>query len=187
MKTSLIIRIAFTFICFVGITKAATTVTNKIITSWYKTSGTGYGGFQNQVLNVKYDSSSVYVHTNSIPAYSIGPWDNPNYPSAKNYYFKFPLNATAKSGTKVSQSLGAIGLWIDGTIIYNGWDGYSYNNLGVWQRNANFWEGSSFDNCLGHPDVNGIYHNHINPKCMYTTSSSSHSPLIGYMYGFYCN
>ena len=56
---------------------------------------------------------------------------------------------------------------------------FSTNGDGVWQRNAYTYEGISFDN--GHPDVNSAYHNHIDPTCLYTKSSSTHSPLIGWM------
>lgn len=32
----------------------------------------------------------------------------------------------------------------------------------------------------------GVYHNHVNPKCLYdTTNSSKHSPIIGFMFDGY--
>ena len=36
--------------------------------------------------------------------------------------------------------------------------GFSYNNQGVWQRNAYAYEGISFDSCGGHPDPSSSYH-----------------------------
>jgi hypothetical protein len=54
-----------------------------------------------------------------------------------------------------------------------------------------YWEGVSFDGCGGHPDAFGVYHNHINPICYYgykynsSTVSTSHSPIIGYMFDSY--
>ena len=42
-----------------------------------------------------------------------------------------------------------------------------------------------FDSCYGHPDGSGTYHHHVNPNCMYTPSSSSHSPIIGWAYDGY--
>ena len=101
------------------------------------------------VLSVKYDSSYVYVNTNSVPSYSIGPWKaNPNTPSAKNAIFKFALKPSIAS-TAASVGLGAIGLWSNGVEIYNGFDAMTFNT--VWHRNAYFWEGVSFDLCNGHP------------------------------------
>ena len=50
-------------------------------------------------------------------------------------------------------------------------------------RDALFWEGISFDNCLGHPAPNGEYHLHVNPTCLYDdTDSTVHSPIIGYAF-----
>ena len=82
--------------------------------------------------------------------------------------------------------LGQIGLWINGVVIYNGWDGKSYQSLGVWQQNAYYFEGVSFDSCLGHPDGNGVYHSHMNINCYYSyNDSTEHSPLIGYLFDSY--
>ena len=69
-------------------------------------------------------------------------------------------------------------------------DGFSYSTStgtcspqgsGVWQRNAYAYEGISFDSCGGHPDPTSSYHNHIDPKCLYTKDSSTHSPIIGWL------
>ena len=81
--------------------------------------------------------------------------------------------------------MGHFGVWIDGVTMYNPSDGYSYNSLGVWNRNAYYWEGVSFDSCNGHPDGSKEYHIHCNPKCLYTASSTSHSPLIGFAFDGY--
>ena len=40
-------------------------------------------------------------------------------------------------------------------------DGFSFGNLNVWHRNAFVYEKISFDQCLGHADAMGIYHNHV--------------------------
>ena len=90
---------------------------------------------------------------------------------------------TSKNNTAVQ--LGAVGLWKDGVAIYNANDGHSYNESGVWYRNAFYWESVSFDGCKGHPDASKIYHNHVNVICMsgYNyTDSSTHSPLLGFMF-----
>ena len=62
----------------------------------------------------------------------------------------------------------------------------SYESLGVWQRNAYYWEYTSFDSCLGHPDASGTYHNHVNPICLYNyTNSAAHSPIVGWAFDGY--
>jgi hypothetical protein len=78
---------------------------------------------------------------------------------------------------------GHIGVWTNGVSIFNPKDGMSYNNQGVWNRNALYYEGVSFDDCLGHPAPNGEYHHHVNPTCLYDdTDSLNHSPVIGYAF-----
>jgi hypothetical protein len=77
------------------------------------------------------------------------------------------------------------GLWTNGVGIYNAKDGYSYNRLGVWNRVAYYWEYSGFDSCDGHPDGSGRYHHHVNPKCLYTDTGSSHSSIIGWAFDSY--
>jgi hypothetical protein len=58
--------------------------------------------------------------------------------------------------------MGRAGTWIDGVSWYNPLDSYSYNNLGVWNRNANYWEFSSLDACYGHPAPTSYdYHIHV--------------------------
>ena len=69
--------------------------------------------------------------------------------------------------------------------IYNALDTFSFNNQGIWNRNAYYWEGISFDSCNGHPDGMGEYHHHANPKCLYTVSSTTHSPVIGFAFDGY--
>lgn len=84
---------------------------------------------------------------------------------------------------KQKRPAGQMGLWIDGVAIYGPGDGFSHNGLGVWNRNAIFWERLAFDSCSGHPDGSSIYHLHQNPNCLYDyKNSNSHSPLIGYAF-----
>ena len=88
-----------------------------------------------------------------------------------------------KTGTPTNVGLGHIGVWTNGVSIFNPKDGMSYNNQGVWNRNALYYEGVSFDDCLGHPAPNGEYHHHVNPVCLYDdTDSLNHSPIIGFAF-----
>jgi hypothetical protein len=100
---------------------------------------------------------------------------------------RFPLSSS-KSSNPTTVGLGAVGLWKDGVAIYNANDGQSYNSAGVWYRNAKYWEGISFDACNGHADGSKNYHNHVNPICMSgysATDSTTHSPLLGFMFDGY--
>ncbi|RNA08952.1 T9SS C-terminal target domain-containing [Brachionus plicatilis] len=156
---------------------------NPIIAEWTKSTGSGYGGFNTNVYKIEYSSSYVWVSTNSIPSFSIGPWaNNPNNAKGMDYTFQFPLNPTYNIGTPTKVPLGHIGLWINGVSVFNADDGMTYNNLGVWKRNAYIWEGVSFDSCKGHPNGKSEYHMHISSGCLYNTSASHHSPLIGFAF-----
>jgi hypothetical protein len=178
--------------------------TNPVITSWVinTTNATGYncptcttphyGTIAADVQSVYYTSTDAYVKSQGVPSYNVGPWNsNPNTPSAQNKTWKFTLTPTNNTGTKTTTGLGLIGVWSNGTGIFNGMDGYYWNNStgaiaqgsGTWNRNAYIFEGVSFDACLGHPNQTGTYHNHVIPKCLFaSTNTTTHSPIIGYAF-----
>jgi hypothetical protein len=166
------------------------------ITSWVRnTSGsTGYGGISSNIQTVQYSATQVYVSATCIPGYNIGPWaSNPNLPSNQNLVHKFTRTPVQNTATAVYTELGSIGLWSNGVVIYNPKDGQYWNNATSaftggatttgWNRNAKYYEGISFDACLGHPAQNGAYHHHVSPTCLYSqTLTTTHSPIIGYAF-----
>ncbi len=156
------------------------------VTSWIinTTSETGYAGILTNVQQVQYSSSFVYVSATCIPGYDIGPWvGNPNIPANQNFVFKITRTPVQNTGSLTSTPMGHIGVWSNGVSIFNARDGFSYNNEGVWNQDAIPNEGTSFDDCLGHPAPNGEYHHHLNPTCLYNdVDNSSHSPIIGYAF-----
>jgi hypothetical protein len=156
------------------------------VTSWVinTTNQTGYNNILSNVQQVQYSTNNVYVTCTCIPGYSIGPWvGNPNVASNQNFVYKITRSPQQNMSTPVAVGLGHIGVWSNGVSIFNVSDGMSYNNQGVWNRNAYFWEGSGFDNCLGHPQQQGEYHHHVSPTCLYNQADSlNHSPIIGYAF-----
>lgn len=156
------------------------------ITSWIINPGgeIGYNSIPSNVQTVQYSTGNVYVSCTCIPGYDIGPWTgNPNTPANQNFVFKITRNPQQNTGAGTNVGLGHIGVWSNGVSIFNVSDGMSYNNSGVWNRNAYYWEGPSFDECLGHPQQTGEYHHHVSPKCLYdVTDSTVHSPIIGYAF-----
>lgn len=159
------------------------------ITSWVinTTGATGYNNIPSNVQAVKYTTTDVYVSATCIPGYDIGPWAaNPNTPTNQNFVFKLTRNPTQNTGTATNVGLGQVGVWSNGVVVFNAKDGMTYNNAGVWNRNAYYWEGASFDDCLGHPGPSGAYHHHVNPDCLYDkTANTVHSPIIGYAFDGY--
>jgi len=156
------------------------------VTSWkLNTNGaTGYANIPSNIQQVQYSVNNVYISATCIPDYSIGPWNmNPNVPSNQNFVYKITRNPVQNTGTPVVVGLGHIGVWSNGVSIFNAKDAMSYNGQGIWNQNAYFFEGASFDNCLGHPAPNGEYHHHVNPTCLYNdTDSLVHAPIIGYAF-----
>lgn len=158
------------------------------ITSWMQnTTATGYGGIVSNVQLVQYSATDVYISASCIPGYSIGPWTgDPNIPTNMNFVYKITRNPTPNTGTLTAVGLGHVGVWTNGVSIFNTQDAMSYMNMGKWNQNAYVFEGSSFDNCLGHPAPGGEYHHHVSPKCIYNTADSTHhSPIIGYAFDGY--
>ncbi len=156
------------------------------ITSWKinTTGAVGFAGILTNVQQVQYSTNNVYVSATCIPNYTIGPWTaNPNTPINKNFVFKITRNPIPNTGVSTNTPLGHIGVWSNGVSIFNPKDGMSYNNAGVWNRDALYYEGISFDDCLGHPSGQGEYHHHVNPTCLYDdTDSLNHSPIIGFAF-----
>jgi hypothetical protein len=179
-------RRLFTFSLALIFSFAAYAQLSPEITSWViNTDGsTGYSNIESNVQQVQYSNDFVYVSATGIPSYNIGPWPmNPSTPRNQNFVFKITRKPVQNTGTPVTTPLGHIGVWSNGVTIFNASDAQSYNNQNVWHRNAFYWEGKGFDECLGHPNQDGEYHHHVNPKCLYDeTDSSKHSPIIGYAF-----
>ena len=89
----------------------------------------------------------------------------------QNYTLKIPINPAEKSGSKSSTSGGAIGVALNGVIIYN-----QYNGANELLDDLEF---NNTDEYNGHPTPNsGGYHYHKEP--MWLTSSDK-SALLGYL------
>lgn len=156
------------------------------VTSWIlnTNNATGYAGIPSNVQQVQYSANNVYISASCIPGYAIGPWNgNPNVASNQNFVYKITRSPQQNTATATSIGLGHIGVWTNGVSIFNVSDAMSYNNQGIWNRNAYYWEGSGFDNCLGHPQQQGEYHHHVSPSCLYNINNNTvHSPIIGYSF-----
>lgn len=162
---------------------------------------------------IRYSTNNVYVNCSGMPAYPIGPYQdgNPSQAGDKAYLFRIPRNPVPETGTLTPTRLGHVGVLINGVPIYNASDAMSYNNQGIWFRDAVFFENNGFDCAKGHPAPDmqatlndGYYHHHQNPipfsysanpasnvcsqypsSSLYTPDSTQHSPLIGFAFDGY--
>jgi hypothetical protein len=165
--------------------------TNPAITSWLQnttTTGSHYIDGNSTVISdtdlanvqlVEYSTDWVYVSTEGVPTYTTGPFldGNPSLTTAQDVIYKIPLVPIVNTGAAVSTGLGNIGIFIDGTSIFDFQDGVSYSNTsgqdaggpgggmgdGVWNRDAIVAEQDGFDCSKGHP-AGGNYHHHQNPS-----------------------
>jgi len=129
--------------------------------------------------SVQYSASNVYVSTQGIPSYVVGPYldGNPSLASNQNAIFKFPLAPVQNTGAAVATSGGNIGVFINGVAMFDYRDGVSWKNStsamaggplggngdGIWNRDAIVAEKGGFDCAKGHPAM-GNYHHHQNPS-----------------------
>lgn len=181
MLKALLTSIATGALCAISYAQVTPEITSWIINT---TGAVGYNNIPSNVQQVQYSADNVYISATCIPGYTIGPWaSNPNLPANKNFVFRITRKPLQNTAVEVQTALGHIGVWSNGVSIFNAKDGMSYNNAGVWNRDALFYEGISFDNCLGHPAPGGEYHHHVNPKCLYNDADSTHhSPIIGFAF-----
>ena len=69
------------------------------------------------------------------------------------------------TSTNIVSGLGTNGLGVDGVPVFNSSDGMSYNNTGVWNRDAFFNEGVTFDSGNAHQAME-MFHYHANPAAL---------------------
>jgi len=162
-------------------------------------------GILSDVQEVYYTDDVVYVIATGVPSYLTGPFldGNPGVPDNQDWQFEIPRNPVQNtSGNLTGVPLGAIGVLINGTLFENFADAMSWNNQGVWNRNANVFELDGFDCMRGHPQGTA-YHHHQNPvkfnvvdnpesdicdqypaddNQLYVPNPNEHSPIIGYSF-----
>ena len=113
---------------------------------------------------------------------TMGYWPpGPSCPANVNHRVYFPL-APQPSAQVCETGLGTIGLWVNGSSIFNWGDSFSYNNEQVWTNLAPALEAYDADICGGHA-AGDEYHQHAHPTCLgeqLQDDGSGHSPIYGF-------
>jgi uncharacterized protein (TIGR03437 family) len=86
------------------------------------------------IQQIRFSDSMVYINGTGLANHVMGPWFDPlqrggnfgSFPSNQNYTRTFP-RTPAVATTKTAGTLGALGVWVNGTAMYNYLDGTSYN------------------------------------------------------------
>ena len=84
---------------------------------------------------VRSNASNVYLNSNNLPSYPIGPWFAAgdgggvfqNWAAATASQYRL-TRAPAIAATKGASGLGAVGVWVNGVAIFNNLDGATYSN-----------------------------------------------------------
>ena len=134
---------------------------------------------------VQYSTNWVYVSATGVPSYITGPFmdGNPSLTTNQNAIFKISLNPSPNAGVGTATSGGNIGIFINGTAMFDYRDGVAWNTTTnslcggpgnppcpggpgatmSWNRDAVIAEKAGFDCSKGHPAM-GNYHHHQNPS-----------------------
>lgn len=121
---------------------------------------------------------------------ALGYWPfGPQCPSNQAHDVYFPLTPSPSSITVETQG-NAIGLWINGTGVFNWSDAMSYDGNdpgteddGIWENAASAFEVYDMDICPGHAQQQGLYHHHDYPACLAAQlgdTGTGHSPIYGF-------
>lgn len=122
--------------------------------------------------------TGIFPIAQDDPAYQYD--HNPNTIQVASIAWGLPANPEV-AATPSCTHLGAIGVLLDGTRLFNADDGG--------HRDAVAWEVQ--DACQGHPETSGQYHHHSVTSCLSEKDvPGQHSPLVGYIadgFGIYGN
>jgi len=155
----------------------------------------------------------VYIYSSGLAGVVMGPWylnashttAFPSYPTNQKLLFRVPRTPSVPT-TKAKSGGGPIGLFVDGVVMFNSWDAYTWNGTadaqnttGYWNRDAYINEGVTFDANNAH-QAGGQHHYHANPPGLryqlgdhidfnsgtkaYTESTNTptkHSPILGWV------
>jgi len=162
----------------------AQTVTDPMITKWwFNTTGNKYNGILTDVEAVYYTTSTVYVKTSGVPNYYQDGVTHNNAKDLKATWF-IPRTQSA-AGSPTGPQGGQNGLMLDGSVSFTAGDAQSYNNAGVWNRLAYYFEGMDMDLANGHSTPTNMYHHHFDNLKLHDWDSSKHSPIVGYAWDGY--
>jgi len=151
---------------------------------WYNTNNNMINGILTDVESAYYDNNYVYISSSGIPDYyQFG--QSVNDAADQNWTFRFPRNPVDQTGTKTSVPGGPVGLLLDGSAFFNPFDARSWQNQGIWNQVAYYFEGNDFDSSNGHSTPGNVYHHHVDPTELHDFDSTRHSPIIGFAFDGY--
>ncbi|MCH6256592.1 YHYH protein [Puniceicoccaceae bacterium K14] len=131
-----------------------------------------YAGIQ----GVSYSEDYVYIKATGLAVHTMGPWYDdsdktvafPSWPANAAILFRFPRETNYPqdyTNPNNLSGLGTNGLMVDSVPIFNSSDGSSYDDAGVWNQDAFYNEGGTFDAANAHQAAEA-HHYHANPPAL---------------------
>jgi hypothetical protein len=185
LKTTPMLKKSFLFASLLFLSKAADAqVTDPMITDWwFNTTNHMYNGILTDVEAVYYTTTNVYVKTSGVPNYYLD-GQSVNNAVDLNATWQIPRVPMAASSPTGVQG-GQLGLMLDGSVFFHPGDAQSYNNAGVWNRLAYYFEKNDMDASNGHSTPTKMYHHHFDNLKLHGWDSSVHSPIVAYAWDGY--
>jgi hypothetical protein len=174
----------FLILLLAASSSAMAQVTDPMITNWwFNTTNNMYKGILTDVEAVYYTSTNVYIKTSGVPNYYR---DSVTHNDAKDLNAtwvlpRVPAVATNHAGVQGGQ----VGLLTDASVVFHPGDAQSYNNAGVWNRLAYYFEGMDMDASNGHSTPTNMYHHHFDDLKVHDFNAANHSPIVGFAWDGY--
>jgi len=179
--------ILFAFINIIFIRNVQSQVTDPMIINWwFNTTGNTYNGILTDVDAVYYNTQYVYVHSSGVPNYYLD-GQSVNNATDQDATWQIPRVPQA-AGSPAGVMGGQTGLMLDGSVFFHPGDARSYQNAGVWNQLAYYFEGVDMDSSNGHstpPMPTSMYHHHFDNLKLHNWDSTVHSPIVGYAWDGY--
>ncbi len=162
---------------------SAQTTDPQIINWWFNTTNHKYNSILTDVEAVYYNTANVYVKTSGIPNYYR---DGVTHNDATDRHATWQIpRVPAPAATPGGVMGGQMGLMLDGSVFFHPGDAQSYNNAGVWNRLAYYFEGVDMDPYNGHSTPQHEYHHHFDNLALHGWDATKHSPIVGYAWDGY--
>lgn len=150
---------------------------------WFNTTNNQYNGILTDVEACYYTTQYVYIKTSGVPNYYQ---DGVNVNDASDLDATWQIPRVPSAASNPSGVMGGqMGLMFDGSVFFHPGDAQSYNNAGVWNRLAYFFEGPDMDAYNGHSTPTNMYHHHFDNLALHNFDSTTHSPIVAYAWDGY--
>jgi hypothetical protein len=158
-------------------------VTDPMITNWWFNSTNRYKGILTDVEAVYYNTQYVWVKASGIPNYYQ---DGVTHNDGKDLQATWQIpRVPQQSSNPTGVQGGQMGLMMDGSVFFHPGDAQSYNNAGVWNRLAYYFEGMDMDASNGHSTPTNMYHHHFDNLKMHDWDATKHSPIVAFAWDGY--